>query len=263
MQPDYSPQLIRRSLDAAARLASIVIPIALDAFAFSTDQVRLIPPGGNQDDKANLQALPNLFRLNMIKLVGGHNKSGAKDVIRRKGSPNNGLWLGIAGDELMARVYKVSRRYAVKRSGRPQEYLITQARYQEWREQRALWQDEPLLDALIMWQSHGYEIVAAFVVIPDGWDEEGRLRILAREEIALPDSIDQIAQFTGGLEDTAVVGGNMPIVMPMSDLLGLDEDDVSFPFEGDDDLATAFEGSDAGLGEVEATENNSDRDDQE
>lgn len=215
MQPDFSEELIERSLRSAASLAEAVIPLAMEAFQFSANQVRLTPPGGVDLDEANLQALPNLFRLNLLKLVAGHNRDAMTPEIRRRGSPNNGLWLGVAGTEQMARVYKVSKRYRVRQSGIYQEKLITQARYRDLLVQGELFStEEVVLDALLMWQSQGYEMVSAFVVIPNGWDIDGRLVRIGDREVPLPDPLSGIATFPGVVDDRAVVGGEMPIVVP-------------------------------------------------
>ena len=190
MQPQFSDDLIERSLQAAVLLADAVIPLAVESFRFSADQVQMVPPMGVNVDEANLQALPNLFRLNLIKLVAGYNRDTLAPTIRRKGSPNNGLWLGIAGTEQMARVYKVSKRYGVRQSGRPQERLITQDRYLSQLDQPELLHvGEPILDALLMWQSQGYEMMMPYVVIPNGWSEAGRLLEVGRRDVALPDSL--------------------------------------------------------------------------
>lgn len=219
MQPDFSEEAVERSLDAAERFASAVMPLIVPAFRFSATQVRMVPPGGLHDDAVSLQMLPGAFRGNLLKLVAGHNQGGAAPKIRRRGSPNNGLWLGLAESDLEARVYKVSRRHPVRPSGGPQERLVWQERYHDLLAQPGLYGDEPpSLDALLMWQSQGYELTAFYLLIPNGWGEDGRLVSLGRRDLEVPDDLSDVAAFPGIADDTAVVPGrDTTIFMPKAD----------------------------------------------
>ncbi len=245
MQPDFPPQLIARSLDAATRFADAVIPLVQEAFRFSATQIQAVPPGGAQDHEANLQGLPTLFRTNMIKMVKGHNRDEMRPPLARRGSPNNGLWLGIAGNEQMARIYKAPKKYPIRPSGLPQERLITQQRYKNLLLQPQLLDaGEPVLDALLMWHAKGYEMVGAFVVIPNGWDEAANLVELGRRDIVLPDVLEGLAAFADSAEDTSLIGGRMPIFVPSSDAEWNFDDENA---EDEEALHTDFESPEESL----------------
>ena len=219
MQPDFPEDLVERSLDAGERFAETVLPLIVPAFRFAADQARMVPPGGVQDIQASLQMLPNAFRCALLKLVGGHNAVGAGPKVRRRGSPNNGLWLGLAESDLEARVYKVSKKYPVRPSGNAQERLIRQERYQDLLAQPGLYGDvPPSLDALLMWQSQGFDLTAFYLLIPNGWGEDGRLASLGRRELEAPDDLSDVATFPGAVEDTEVVPTrDTTIFMPKDD----------------------------------------------
>ncbi|RYG26566.1 hypothetical protein EON82_02840 [bacterium] len=237
MQPNLPDELVERSLKAAVAFADATMPMVAAAFEFAAETSRLRPLEGARVDEASLQLLPNLFRYGLISLVEAHNRREGTAGIRRKGSPNNGLWLGIAGTEEMARVYKVSKRYNVRPSGNAQERLITQARYRQLLIQPELYEvGEVRLDALLMWQSKGFELTGAYVVIPNGWDEERNLVTVGQAEVVLPDTLGDIATFGGAEEDTTLIRGDMPIFSPAS--MVEEEDDV--PYEDDEGLGGLF-----------------------
>lgn len=190
------------------------MPLLVSAFEHSAAIVRDVPPGGLADESAQLQCLPNLVRLNLIQLVGGVNASEQNPQITRKGSPNNGLWLGLANTSLMTRVYKYPSRYPIRPSGIYQERLIKQERFRQMHLQPDLGMElsEPQLDALLLWQSKGFDLVAAYVVIPNGWGADNRIIELARREISLPNSIEELAQFPGSIGPVTILGGELPII---------------------------------------------------
>lgn len=211
MQPDE--QTVARSLASALVFADKVLPLLVEAFDHAVSQVRDVPPGGIANLAAQLQALPSLLRLNLIQLVEGSNAVGGERMIRRKGSPNNGLWLGLAGQDMMARVYKNPSRYPITPSGFHQERLIRQDRYHQLLMQPPLNLDIEArqLDALLLWDSKEFDLLGASVVIPNGWDEQGKIVELAREPIPV-DVIGDLAQFMPISDHITLLGGPIPIL---------------------------------------------------
>lgn len=209
MQP--SDLTIARSLEAARKFAGRAVPLLARSFEHAVQQARDVPIGGIADPAAQLQALPNLVRLNLIQLVLGTNSLGGEAQIKRKGSPNNGLWLGLVDGDMMARVYKEPGKYRINPSGKNQEDLINQVRYKRLFEQPELplGIDEPMLNALLIWRSRGFELESAFVVIPYGWGEDYSIVELARQEVPIPDSIEELAQFESTVE---LLQGDIPIL---------------------------------------------------
>jgi hypothetical protein len=249
MQPD--DETVSRSLESATKFADKIVPLLADAFEHAVRQVRDVPPGGIADTTAQLQALPNLVRLNLIQLVHGANAIGGSAQIRRKGSPNNGLWLGLVGLDMMARVYKNPSKYPIRPSGIHQERLIRQERYR-----RLLLQPDlgfnlasPQLDALLLWHSNGFDLLSAFVVIPDGWDEQMRVIELARQSVPLPDTVGDLAQFEPLSEHITLLGGSMPILTEGYDSELADVRVGEEPGESPEEDDARFEGADEPLGD--------------
>lgn len=205
--------LVERSLDEAARFADTLIPILRKACLAAKRDVQNVPEGGLRCPEAELQLFPAFVRGRMHQLIAGHNAR-AERPLETRHVRNGAVCLLCRGQEF--RLLKDGRSYPTRPTGRYQERLVNQDDFWARRlGQASLFSvDPPLLRGLIYYRTGGYELQDAFVVIPNGFDEDGVVVAGSRELMALERAATfptpaEIAVLGQG-EDLVVVDGPLP-----------------------------------------------------
>lgn len=206
-------ELVARSLDEAARFADILIPMLRRACLAAKEDVRRVPEGGERCPEAELQLFPAFVRGRMHQLIAGHNARTPRPLETRH-VRNGAVCLLCHGQEF--RLLKDGRSYPTRPTGRYQERLVNQDEFWERRSGQGtlLSVDPPLLRGLIYYRTQGYELQDAFVVIPNGFDEdgvvvEGHRDLMDLESAATFRTPEPIAVLGQG-EDLVVVDGPLP-----------------------------------------------------
>ena len=212
-RPSLPTDLVVRSLDEAARFAETLVPMLRRACHAAKEDVRRVPEGGERCPEAELQLFPAFVRGRMHQIIAGHNARAEKPLEARH-IRNGAVCLLCHGQEF--RLLKDGRSYPTRPTGRYQERLVNQDDFWERRSGQGtlLSVDPPLLRGLIYYRTQGYELQDAFVVIPNGFDEEGvvieaRRDLIDLERAATFRAAEPIAVLGQG-EDLVVVDGPLP-----------------------------------------------------
>jgi hypothetical protein len=216
MSRELPPNLVKRSLDEMVKFGQALLPLLRVAVETASNEVRTVPPGGERHQKAELQLLPSLIRLRLHQLIQGHNSrvhSSGEHPLNASRIRNGAVCLMAQGREF--RVLKENKQFPTKPSGKFQERLINQDQYFSRREQSRFFEDDfpdaDPLNGLVYYHLKQYELVGMYVVIPNGFSEDG-VNVVGRIDIDISGSdLDQVATFQGGLRSESV--GDAIVVM--------------------------------------------------
>ena len=207
-------ELVERSLDEASRFADVLVPLLRKACLAAKRDVQNVPEGGLRCPEAELQLFPAFVRGRMHQLIAGYNARVERPLETRH-VRNGAVCLLCHGQEF--RLLKDGRSYPTRPAGRYQERLVNQDEFWERRfGQASLFRvDPPLLRGLIYYRTGGYELQDAFVVIPNGFDEdgvvvEGHRSLIDLERAATFPAPGEIAVLGQG-DDLLVVDGPLPL----------------------------------------------------
>ncbi len=160
--------------------------------------------------EAELQLFPAFVRGRMHQLIAGYN-SRTEQPLETRHVRNGAVCLLCHGQEF--RLLKDGRSYPTRPTGPYQERLVNQDDFWERRSgQRSLIAvDPPLLRGLIYYRTQGYELQDAFVVIPNGFDEDGVV-VAGHRDLIADGRLERSATFPTG-EPIAVLGQGEDLVV--------------------------------------------------
>lgn len=192
--------IVKNSLNHAVEFARVIIPIVRTAVEFVRDEIGNMPHGAVRHPESEMQLAPAFVRCRVHQLIQGHNarcrESGALGLQRRN-IRNGAVCLVCEKGEF--RLLKSSKRYPTRPSGTYQEGLISQKRYHQLisGDQLPLIDlEKPLLNGLIYYEMKGFELKGAYVVIPNGFINNG-VHIVAEQRLEIDDDLTRLATFEG------------------------------------------------------------------